>query len=91
MFRALRTRSTALVATVAMVLALTGCTSFHDYVHNGFKVGPNYCTPPAQVAKHWIDPDDPRIKTNSEDLAHWWEVFNDPTLNRIILWPTNKT
>ena len=32
------------------ITALSGCTSLTDYVHNGFKVGPNYAKPPAQVA-----------------------------------------
>jgi len=54
-------------------------------MRNGFKVGPNYCKPPAEVASQWIDAGDPRIHTNPVDLAHWWEVFNDPILNRLIL------
>ncbi len=33
-------------AWTAIILALSGCTSFHDYIHNGFKVGPNYARPP---------------------------------------------
>ena len=40
----------------ALLLALvSGCTSVTDYVHNGFKVGPNYSVPPASAALHWID------------------------------------
>ena len=31
---------------------LAGCTSFRDYVHNGFKVGPTYKKPPAPV-ENW--------------------------------------
>jgi NodT family efflux transporter outer membrane factor (OMF) lipoprotein len=73
-----------LAAVATMAVCLTGCTSFHDYVHNGFKVGPSYCTPPAEVAKQWVDAGDPRIRTNPEDLAHWWRVFNDPVLNRLV-------
>jgi NodT family efflux transporter outer membrane factor (OMF) lipoprotein len=74
-----------MAAVAAIVVTLTGCTSFRDYVHNGYKVGPNYCTPPAEVAKQWIDAGDPRIRTSPVDLAHWWEVFNDPVLNRLVL------
>ncbi len=85
MFRALRPGSAALAAVAAIAVSLTGCTSFKDYVHNGFKVGPNYCKPSAEVAKQWIDAGDPRVRTNPEDLAHWWEVFNDPVLNRLVL------
>jgi NodT family efflux transporter outer membrane factor (OMF) lipoprotein len=39
----------------ALLLAmLSGCTSVHDYVANGFKVGPNYREPPTPVAADWM-------------------------------------
>ena len=62
----------------------SGCTSWQDYVHNGFKVGPNYSKPPAPVAKDWIDADDKRVRTASDDLSKWWTVFNDPVLDSLI-------
>ena len=71
-------------AAVAMVFSLSGCTSFKDYVHSGFKVGPNYCPPKAPVAQHWIDASDKSVRTQSEDLSKWWTVFNDATLNGLI-------
>jgi NodT family efflux transporter outer membrane factor (OMF) lipoprotein len=55
-----------------------------EYVHNGFKVGPNYQKPPAPVAKDWIDTDDKRVRTESDDLSKWWTVFNDPVLDSLI-------
>ena len=61
-----------------------GCTSWQEYVHNGFKVGPNYHEPPAPVAKDWIDADDQRVRTQSDDLSKWWTVFNDPVLDSLI-------
>jgi NodT family efflux transporter outer membrane factor (OMF) lipoprotein len=61
-----------------------GCTPLQEYVHNGFKVGPNYCKPPAPVAKDWIDADDQRVRKASDDLSTWWTVFNDPVLNALI-------
>jgi NodT family efflux transporter outer membrane factor (OMF) lipoprotein len=73
-----------LVAVVAIAASLCGCTSLTDYVHNGFKVGPNYCRPAAPVAKTWIDANDARVKTNEVDLSRWWTVFNDPALNSLI-------
>jgi NodT family efflux transporter outer membrane factor (OMF) lipoprotein len=73
--------SYALAALLA--LALSGCTSFRDYVHNGFKVGPNYCTPPAAVAPQWIDAADVHWQPCA-DLSRWWTVFDDPTLNHLI-------
>jgi len=66
-----------------MVVSAIGCTSLSDYVHNGFKVGPNYCRPSAPVAEHWIDAADVRMR-EGEDLSRWWTVFNDPTLDRLV-------
>jgi NodT family efflux transporter outer membrane factor (OMF) lipoprotein len=55
-----------------------------EYVHNGFKVGPNYRKPDAAVAVNWIDATDKRVRTDSDDLSKWWTVFNDPVLNDLI-------
>jgi outer membrane protein TolC len=75
----------AAAAVPAILFSLTGCgTSLKQYVGNGFKVGPNYCRPPAAVAEHWIDAGDPRVRAEAEDLSRWWTVFNDPVLNRLI-------
>jgi NodT family efflux transporter outer membrane factor (OMF) lipoprotein len=73
----------AFIAAV-VILSVTGCTSLHDYVHNGFKVGPNYCPPAAPVAEHWIDQADFQQTQKPEILACWWKVFNDPKLNDLI-------
>ncbi len=72
--------------TIAMVLAMCcgGCTPLTEYVHNGFKVGPNYRKPAAAVANDWIDASDKRVRTESDDLSKWWTVFNDPVLNDLI-------
>jgi NodT family efflux transporter outer membrane factor (OMF) lipoprotein len=69
---------------VALVTCCFGCTSLREYVHNGFKVGPNYQTPDAAVASEWIDASDKRVRTDSDDLSKWWTVFNDPILNDLI-------
>ncbi|MFZ1934919.1 MAG: efflux transporter outer membrane subunit [Thermoguttaceae bacterium] len=70
---------------VALVLlGLTGCTSFSEYVHNGFKVGPNYAPLQAPVAQHWIDAGDVRVRSEDADDSHWWSVFNDPLLNCLV-------
>jgi NodT family efflux transporter outer membrane factor (OMF) lipoprotein len=66
-------------------MALTcGCvtTGPLDYIHNGFKVGPNYCRPPAPVAAEWIDGNDPHVEKRHVD--DWWNVFGDPALNWLI-------
>jgi NodT family efflux transporter outer membrane factor (OMF) lipoprotein len=61
-----------------------GCTTLSEYIHNGFKVGPNYKRPPAPVAQHWIDAGDVRVRSEEGDDSHWWTVFNDPTLNDLV-------
>jgi NodT family efflux transporter outer membrane factor (OMF) lipoprotein len=66
------------------VLSLSGCTGPLEYIHNGFKVGPNYKRPPAPVAEHWIDANDVRVRSEEADDSHWWTVFNDPTLNDLV-------
>jgi len=66
------------------VLFLGGCTPLKEYVHNGFKVGPNYQRPVAQVAPDWIDAADVRVRKDPEELSRWWTVFNDPVLNALV-------
>jgi NodT family efflux transporter outer membrane factor (OMF) lipoprotein len=72
------------VCSTILAITLCGCTSFREYVQNGFKVGPNFCRPSAQVAPQWIDADDKRVRSESEDQSKWWTVFNDPGLNSLI-------
>ncbi len=57
-----------------LVLFNVGCT----------KVGPDYLRPPVQVSKDWQDAGDKRVKEVPRESKEWWEVFNDPTLNRLI-------
>jgi outer membrane protein TolC len=70
-------------ASFAAVLLTSGC-QLEQWVHNGFKVGPNYSRPPAPVASEWIDYKDPRVKSVDQDMSEWWHVFNDPVLNSLI-------
>jgi NodT family efflux transporter outer membrane factor (OMF) lipoprotein len=53
-----------------------------QWVRNGFKIGPNYCRPPAPVAEDWIEANDPKVQKRL--LQDWWNVFQDPTLNSLI-------
>jgi NodT family efflux transporter outer membrane factor (OMF) lipoprotein len=75
---------TSLAFLFTTVVLTGGCTSWREYIHNGFKVGPNYGKPPAPVAKDWIDANDQRVRTASDDLSKWWTVFNDPVLDSLI-------
>jgi NodT family efflux transporter outer membrane factor (OMF) lipoprotein len=36
------------------------------------------------VAKDWIDANDRRVRTETDDLSKWWTVFNDPVLDSLI-------
>ena len=74
-------RNTSLSCLATALLCLSGCTSFSEYVHNGFKVGPDYTGARAAVAPQWIDASDVRIRSHAADLSRWWSVFNDPVLD----------
>src|SRR6185503_2618749 len=63
-------RVCTLLVCVMFVFA-SGCTSLRDYVHNGFKVGPNYQKPPAPVADHWIDSKSKGVNVATKDLSDW--------------------
>ncbi|MBI2804722.1 MAG: efflux transporter outer membrane subunit [Planctomycetes bacterium] len=65
-------------------LSASGCAVLPPYFRNGFKVGPNFETPPATVAESWIDADDKRIHPNAEVPDTWWTAFQDPVLDQLI-------
>ena len=73
-----------LAVLLTAIIAFSGCTSLRQYVSNGFKVGPNYCKPVAQVAPEWIDANDKRVRSECEDLSKWWAVFKDESLDTLI-------
>ncbi len=84
MTRHVKPYSLYLAGLITLAAPLCGCTTLKEYVHNGFKVGPNYSRPPAPVAQNWIDAADPRVRTESDDLNRWWTVFNDRVLDDLI-------
>ncbi len=70
---------------VAAALALVGCTTtIPEYIHNGFKVGPNYVPPAAPLPAKWLDESDSRVHIGTPNLTCWWEVFDDPVLADLI-------
>ncbi|MEN6405454.1 MAG: efflux transporter outer membrane subunit [Thermoguttaceae bacterium] len=79
-------------AWVAMLIAsfLSGCTSVGDYVHNGFKVGPNAVVPKGATAERWLDESDVRLREDPVDLDRWWTIFRDPTLDQLIASATHQ-
>jgi NodT family efflux transporter outer membrane factor (OMF) lipoprotein len=70
---------------VALSLCIFGGCGLNQWVHNGFKVGPNYSKPAVPVAPHWIDYRNPDIKSVPVNLACWWMVFNDSALNDLVV------
>ncbi len=73
-----------LTGLLAVILPMAGCTSPLNWWHNGCKVGPEYCRPPAAVASAWIDVDDPHVDSQATDYSYWWQVFDDAVLNELI-------
>jgi NodT family efflux transporter outer membrane factor (OMF) lipoprotein len=77
-------RSSLCRLSAVVVLLVSGCTPWSQYLENGFKVGPNYSRPPAPIAPEWIDAADERVRSESDDLSAWWRVFDDPVLDNLI-------
>jgi NodT family efflux transporter outer membrane factor (OMF) lipoprotein len=76
----------ALACLLGVVLLNSGCvmTGPLDWFRNGFKVGPNYCRPPAPAAPEWIDARNPNVQSRHAQYSDWWSVFKDPILNSLI-------
>jgi NodT family efflux transporter outer membrane factor (OMF) lipoprotein len=72
------------LALIGLPLVGSGCTSFEEFLENGFKVGPNYQRPPAPLAPEWIDARNPRVKSTPADYSAWWRVFGDPVLDDLV-------
>jgi outer membrane protein TolC len=47
-------------------------------------LAPIIAPPATPVASEWIDYDDPRVKSEEQQLSQWWSVFNDPVLDSLI-------
>jgi NodT family efflux transporter outer membrane factor (OMF) lipoprotein len=88
----LKLRGHSAVAMIVLVVLplVTGCGGLGQWYKNGFKVGPNYGTPAAAVAEHWIDADNPRLKNLPCHNAAWWTNFNDPALNELVASAANE-
>jgi NodT family efflux transporter outer membrane factor (OMF) lipoprotein len=64
----------------AFALPLAGLAS----LLSGCAVGPDFEPPPTEVRANWIEARDSRVVTRKEIRAHWWKVFKDPTLDRLV-------
>lgn len=69
----LRGRSSrALIAGLPLLLA--GCA-----------VGPNFTTPAAPIAAKYLEAGDRAVVTDRQQYRDWWKVFDDPTLDGLVL------
>ena len=77
----------ALALLLLVIPLASGCAHLGDWLHNGFKVGPDYREPPVLVADEWIDFNEPRVISDASgvDEATWWQNFNDPVLDELVL------
>jgi NodT family efflux transporter outer membrane factor (OMF) lipoprotein len=67
-----------------LALVVGGCTPLQEWVHNDFKVGPNFQEPAADVAPAWIDAGDAHLLCKPAEADAWWEVFHDAPLHSLI-------
>ena len=58
---------------VALLLPTVGCT-----------IGPDFTAPAAPLADKFRDVDNRSVKSGPHEYERWWEVFRDPTLNKLI-------
>ena len=81
-----RSRGKRALLTLALTVlaSASGCTGIHQWVDQGFKVGRDYCKPPAPASEDWIDYQDSDVVSDSVDYSNWWSEFQDPTLDRLI-------
>ena len=47
-------------------------------------VGPEYVQPEAPIPETWQPTSDAGLSATEYELVEWWEVFNDPVLNRLV-------
>lgn len=74
-----------LAGLLALILFCCGC-HLDSWLHNGFKVGPNYTWPPsAEISESWIDEDNSQVDSSAESYPDWWTALDDPILNELIL------
>ncbi len=73
-----------IVVVAAVLLSASGCTTISQYIHNGFKVGPNLDVPDGDTAPEWLDATDVRVRSDNDETSRWWTVFKDPTLDELI-------
>lgn len=69
---------------VVLLMCTVGCGGLRCWWQNGKMLGPNYGRPVVPVAADWIEAGDQSVVIQQEEMADWWRVFNDPTLDELI-------
>lgn len=72
------------ISSFHCISKLAFCISLAVFVAGCSMVGPDYQRPDAAVSQAWMEADDARLKSTSDDLATWWAVFDDPVLGRLV-------
>ena len=62
-----------LAASMLILAFLFGCT-----------VGPDFETPVTSLEPSWYQEERDGLTSGATELVTWWEVFNDPKLNRLV-------
>ena len=70
----LRSRGRICLVLLISALLTAGCA----------QVGPDYLRPETNVSENWLEAGDQRVKTEGADYRNWWQVFKDPSLDRLI-------
>ena len=47
-------------------------------------IGPDFQTPQSDLATHWLEKGDQRVRSSSAETRAWWRVFKDPVLNQLV-------
>lgn len=48
------------------------------------KLGPDFVRPDATLERNWLELGDERISNQAADFRSWWQLFDDPFLDRIV-------
>jgi outer membrane protein, multidrug efflux system len=72
------------ISMLAIIVALAGCAMW----------GPNYKQPNVDTPESWVSKDDLSVLDKSSESADitqlakmkWWEQFNDPVLNKLVVY-----
>jgi len=76
----LRKKMNSRIISMRFLIALIVCA----FIAGGCAVGPDYIKPSAPEPEQWLEQDDARIQSETEDYSQWWKVFNDPVLDSLI-------